>query len=304
MAYEKLSHNGVTWVDVTAPTKKDMEQLKEDFPQFHPLALEDCLSLLERPKIDDYDDHLFVVMQFPAWDKSEMISHPKEVDIFVGSGFVVTVHDGKLKPLVRLRAQMQEEEKRERLLSQGASRLMHTIIDRLVDYLFPIITKMDAKIHAIEQNIFSEDTRGIVREISVVRRDLIVVRRILRPQTLVLAALEKMDRPFIREGLDDYFGDILDHLTKVRDIMEENAEVVVALADTIDTLASVRINEVMRVLTVISVIMLPLTLIAGLYGMNIPLPFQGQAWSLVGVLGLMLLISLGMIWYFRHRRWI
>lgn len=305
MSYDRVLYQDVTWIDIIQPDKQDIKRLHEEFPQFHPLALEDCLSLLERPKLDEFDDHLFMVMQFPLWDASQRITRPAEVDLFVGESFLVTVHGGELPPLRRLRHLLEENPKqREKIMGPGATPLMHTIIDKLVDYLFPIISKIDANIHSIEEDIFSEDTRQIVQEISIVRRDLIVLRRIVRPQVAILSNLENKERSYMEEDLDDYFGDILDHITKVRDIIDENYEVVVSLADTADTLASHRINEVMRILTVISVIMLPLTLITGIFGMNVPLPFQNKAASLIGVLGLMFLISVAMLVYFRHRKWL
>jgi len=305
MTYKVLSHGRVKWTNITKPTSADMERLREAYPHFHPLDLEDCLSHLERPKIDEYDDYLFIVMQFPQWDAASRVSRPAEVDMFIGSGFFVTVHSGELKPLVNFfREASQDPSVREHYMRRGAGRLMHTVVDQLVDYVFPLLYKVDANIRAIENEIFTEDARQIVQEISIVRRDIIALRRIIRPQLAILANLEDVDRPFIHEDLDVYFGDILDHMTKARDIVEDDAEVIAGLADTTDTLASYRINEVMRILTVISVIMLPLTLISGIYGMNVPLPFKDHQGSFFGIMGLMLLISIGMLLYFRHRRWL
>ena len=305
MTYEVLSHGRVNWTNITKPTSADMERLREVYPHFHPLDLEDCLSQLERPKIDEYDDYLFIVMQFPQWDAASRVSRPAEVDMFIGSGYFVTVHSGELKPLVNFFHEVSNDASvREQFMGRGAGRLMHTIVDQLVDYVFPLLYKVDANIRAIENDIFTEDARQVVQEISIVRRDIIALRRIIRPQLAILANLEEVDRPFIHEELDVYFGDILDHMTKARDIVEDDAEVIAGLADTTDTLASYRINEVMRILTVISVIMLPLTLISGIYGMNIPLPFEENAGSFIGIMGLMLLISIGMLLYFRYRHWL
>lgn len=305
MGYETLQVGPNRWTNIDSLTKVEIERLQEDYKQFHPLAIEDCLSLLERPKLDDYEDHLFIVMQFPLWDQSKRLTRSGEVDIFVGQDFVVTVHDGRLKPLNTLFENLRNnEELREECLSQGGGRMMHLIVDRLTDYLFPIISKVNTSIHAIEEEIFSEELSEIVQEISVVRRDIISLRRIVRPQVALVANLEKINRPFIRDELDDYFGDILDHMIKVRDILDENAEVIAGLADTAATLSSHRTNEVMRILTVISVVILPMTLISGIFGMNVPLPWQKKAWSLGMVLLLMFGISGGMMWYFRQKRWL
>jgi magnesium transporter len=305
MSYETLTHGRLTWTHITNPAPGDIARLHEAYPHFHPLDLEDCLSRIERPKIDEYDDYLFIVMHFPYWDSQERISRPGEVDFFLGAGYLVTVYESELKQLYNLFEQCQaDEEARIEYMDSGAGRLMHTAVDRMVDYLFPILYKVDANIRNIEENMFGENIQHTIQNISLVRRDIIALRRIIRPQIPIVATLEQIDRPFIREDLDVYFGDTLDHLQKARDIVDDDAEVINSLADTTDALASYRINEVMRILTVISVIMLPLTLIAGILGMNVPLPLPLRPASFWGVMGLMACISFSMLLYFRYRRWL
>jgi magnesium transporter len=189
-------------------------------------------------------------------------------------------------------------------MTSGASRLLHDVIDRLVDYCFPILYKVDANIREIEEDIFTEDVRGVLQEISWVRRDIIALQRIIKPQIAIVANLEHKDRPFIREDLEVYFGDVLDHLNKAWDMIEDFRGVIDGLSDTANTLASYRINEVMRILTIISVIMLPLTLLSGIYGMNVSLPLGDHPLSFAFVLVLMVLIALSMIVYFHRRHWI
>jgi magnesium transporter len=304
MPYDELTHKHRSWINITRPTPGDIARLGKAHPNFHPLDLEDCLSSIERPKIDDYDDYMFVVMHFPIWDPERRISRPSEVDFFVGTGYFVTVHDGELKPLAAFFEQCGgSEEVRSRYFG-SAGLLLHTAIDRLVDYIFPILYKVDANIRHIEETMFDEDMRRTIVNTSLARRDIISLRRIIRPQVAIVHNLEQVERPFIHEGLDVYFGDILDHLKKARDIVEDNAEMIASLADTTDALASHRINEVMRILTVISVIMLPLSLIAGILGMNLPLPLPRHSMSFWWTLGAMFVISLAMLAYFRHRNWL
>jgi magnesium transporter len=239
------------------------------------------------------------------FDATRRISRPREVDFFIGRNYLVTLHDGVLKPLNNFyRDCIENESTRERYMSKGASTLLHAVVDRLVDYLFPILYKVDSQISQIEDDIFEDDTRDIVREISLVRRDIIALRRIIRPQMPILANLADRDRPFIREELDDYFDDVLDHMFKVRDLLDENYEVIADLSETTDSLLSHRINEVMRVLTVLSVIMLPLTLLSGIYGMNVRLPFERNPYAFWVMLGVMGSIFLVLISYFRHRDWL
>ena len=304
MGAKVLTHDHVTWVDIEKPTPQDMDYLRQHYP-FHPLDLEDCLSRIERPKIDEYDDYLFVIMQFPVFDHDRRVSRPGEGDMFIGAGYLVTVHEGNLWPIDRLFDSCQADEQlRQKHMGRGASRLLHDLIDSLVDYCFPILYKVDANIREIEEDIFTEQVPDIVRELSWVRRDIIALQRIVKPQIAIVTSLEQDDRPFIREDLDVYFGDVLDHLYKVWDMLEDHRDVIDGLSDTANTLTSHRTNEVIKVLTIISFIMLPLTLLSGIYGMNIHLPFEGSPFALVLILLLMALMVGSMLLYFRKRRWI
>lgn len=306
MGVQVLTHGRITWVNIEKPTPEDMNYLRQNYPHFHPLDLEDCLSRIERPKIDEYDDYLFIIMQFPVFDATRRVSRPAEVDLFIGAGYLVTVHDGNLGPITELFDNCQADERlRHKHMGRGAGRLMHDVVDRLVDYCFPILYKVDANIQEIEEEIFTEAMPGIVQEISWLRRDIIALQRIVKPQIAIVANLEHKDRPFIREGLDVYFGDVLDHLYKAWDMLEDHHDVIEGLSDTANILTSYRINEVMKILTIISVIMLPLTLLTGIYGMNIKLPLDGQSpYSFLIIMLLMVLVAGGMTLYFKRKRWI
>jgi len=306
MATESITYGRITWINIVRATFDDVEQLRNTYPYFHPLNLEDVRSPLERPKIDEDEDYLFVVLQFPLWDTRKQLSTASEINIFIGRGYVITIHDGILKPVVDIFRKCQDDETfRERLLGRGANHAFYTIIDQLVDYIFPILRKVDSNIRKIEEAIFTSDTRVIIQEIVLVRRDIIALRRIIRQQVPIIEQLENVDHPILHEDLEEYFGDIADHLHKARDIIDENYEIIVGLAETADTLASHRINEVMRILTVISVIMLPLTLVSSIYGMNIEhLPFAHHDNSFIIMSGLMVVIAILMLLYFRKRNWL
>ncbi len=304
MSIETVTYGKVTWTNIERPAPEDIEVLRRNY-NFHPLDLEDCLSKIERPKIDEYEDYLFIVMHFPVYDPDQHVSRPSEVDFFIGSGYLVTVHDGILRPIYRLFDDCQRYERtRAKHMGRGASRLLYSVIDALVDYCFPILDKVDSNIRVIEEEVFTEDMRRIVQDISIVRRDIIALRRIIRPQIAIVANLEQKDRPFIQEELDVYFGDIVDHLNKARDILEDHREVIEGLSETSDSVISYRINEVMRILAIISVIMLPLTLLSGIYGMNIYLPLARHPQSFIFIIGLMILLAGGMLLYFKRQRWL
>lgn len=309
MAIQKLTHGRVTWINIVHPTPDDVEELRQFYPYIHPLNLEDVQSLIERPKIDEDEDYLFVVMHFPFYDAKQALTRPREVDFFVGRGYVVTIHDGSLKPLSNLWTRCEiDETQRERIMGRGANHTLYVIVDQLVDYVLPILRKVDGNIRHLEEEIFTSNSREAIRNISLVRRDIIALRRIIRQQVPIVEQLERVDHPIINEDLEEYFGDIADHLYKARDIIDEDFEIITTLADTADTLASHRINDVMRILTVISVIMLPLTFVTSFYGMNIPLPGTEEFttntnafWVLSGV---MIVLALGLLVYFRRRGWL
>jgi magnesium transporter len=305
MTMFELRCNRFTWTNIVSPTQDDIYKLGRSHPDIHPLHLEDLLSHIERPKIDEEETYLFVVTHFPVWDSVNHISRASEVEFIVARNYLFTVHDGTLKPLLRLfsRCELYEEE-RQQLVGKGANDAFYMILDRLVDYVFPMMRKVDNNIHTIENTIFKEDARQVIRDIAIVRRDIIALRRIIRHQVPVLEALERTEHHIIREDLEQYFGDTLDHIYAARDIIDENYEVIGGLSETADTLVSHRINEVMRVLTIISVILLPLTLISGIYGMNIELPLNQHPRAFIFVSGLMVVIAILMLAYFKRRKWL
>jgi magnesium transporter len=303
---QTITHGDLEWIDIQYPTLAEMNDLRQRFG-FHPLNLEDCLSKVQRPKIDDYpeDGHLFVVLHFPRFNKQTRHSDPAEVDIFIGRGFVVTVHEGQLKPLLQLQSQAQEEETlRGRIMGRGSGYLLYRIIDRLVDYIFPIMAKIDQHIEEIENGIFDRNTRALVQDLSFVRRDIIALRRIIKPNIPVLRQLAAREWSFLRVDEDIYFGDILDHLDKQWDMLEDAKEIIEGLNNTLDSLTSHRINEVMKILTIISVVLLPMTLLASVYGMNVDLPLDEHPFAFSIVMSLMLAAAVGMLLFFRSRRWI
>ena len=303
MSMSTVTENKVSWINIEHPSKEDIDHLRRYYP-FHPLDLEDCLSSIERPKVDEYDDYLFLVMHFPLYDPDEQISRISEVDLFIGSGYLITLHDGELRPLTRLFGECQADERaRARHMSRGAGQLLYGILDRTVDYVMHILTQVGSRIDMIEGQVFTQDMRHIVEEISVIRRDVIALRRIIKPQIGVVSNLEKKDRPFIREGMVVYFGDIADGYSRAWDELEDHREVIESLSATSDSITSYRINETMRTLTVISLVLLPLSLLASIYGMNVALPFDENPYAFYGLAALMVGMIVGLVLFFRRRKW-
>lgn len=306
MTYQKVSGEGTTWINLIDPTPIDIEGLRRALPFLHPLNLEDLLSTTERPKVDVQEQYLYISLHFPLWDFNNRISRPYEVDFIVTPSVLVTAHDGGMPMLTNLFETCQDEQDvRTTLLRGSAGQAFYLMLDKLVDHVFPMLRKVDANMRSIENNIFTSDGQRIIRDITVLRRDIISLRRLIRQQLPVVEQIAKMETPLLRAEMEHYFDDVLDHLNRARDIIEEDFDVISSLSDTADKLLNHRINSVMRILTVFSVIMLPLTFISSMYGMNIinlPLAENPSAfWILSG--GMMALAG-GMLWFFRSRKWL
>ena len=301
---ETIKWGKITWINVEKPTSSDMEYLAKNY-LFNLFDLEDCLSRIERPKIDEYENYLFLVLHFPVFKQEARVTTSSQVSIFIGEDFLVTVHTGDLKTLAKLFDDCQLNERaREEHMARSSGYLLYRILDRLVDYCFPILNRVIANIEAAEDRLFSEPARDTVQEISVLRRDVMSYRRIIRHQPAILKSLEVREYPFLREDLDVYFGDIGDHIGTISETLEEYKEVVEGLNATSDSLFSHRTNEVMKMLTVLGTILLPLLVISGIYGMNVSLPFGDSSFAFPLIILFTLCISGGMLAYFRNRRWI
>ncbi len=294
----------LTWINIEQPTEAETRYLAEHYP-FHPLDLDDCLSRIQLPKIDEYEDYFFMVFHFPVFSSEARVTTSSQVSIFIGEDYLITLHQGDLKPLVTFFKSCQANEKaRQEAMGRSSGYLLYLVLDRLVNYCFPILSKIGDNIGEVEDRIFGDRPKGTVADVAILRRDIISFRRIIKPQTEAVETLEQKEWPVFREDPEIYFGDIADHLRKIRDTLEDYKEVVEGLSDTNNALTSFRINEIIRVLTVISTIVLPLTLVASLLGMNMyPMPLDSPA-AFAGITVAMLAIIVGMLAFFRARRWI
>jgi magnesium transporter len=303
LSVEIVRHGTLTWVNIEKPGPAEIEYLRANY-SFHPLDLDDCLSKIQRPKIDEYDDYLFIVLHFPAYNKRLRVTTSSEVDVFIGEDYVITLHAGNLRPLNRLFKECSDkEEVRADVMGRSSGYLLYQILDRLTDYCFPILDKIETNIDAVEEGIFTERSKKTVFELSIIRRDIIAFRRIVKPQVPIVTSLEKRQRPFLGEELDVYWGNISDHVKRIVDILDDHREVVEGLAYTNDSLLSHRTNETIKVLTVISTVMLPLAVISGIYGMNIAtLPLADSPYSFVATSGIMVATIVLMLAFFRYRR--
>jgi magnesium transporter len=292
------------WVNIERPRQSDRAWLEEHYA-FHPLDYEDVFSRNQRPKVDEYDDYLFVVLQFPVFDKTVGRLNAAEVDIFVGPDFVVTLPNSPLPPIEYLFERCRtRDDVREQLFSKGAGYLLYKIVDDCVDASFPMLRKMGNKLEHLEEDIFEGGrSREVVRDISNVKQEIINFRKVVRPQRAALRDLERTKR-YVPEDLEIYFDDINDASERVWDMLENFKEVVEALESTNEAVLSHELNDTFRILTAISVVVLPLTLIASIWGMNNHVPGEGTTEGFWIVVATMVVCLVGMVLVFRRRGWL
>jgi magnesium transporter len=302
----ELSAAGLTWINLDAPALENAQALADRFG-WHPLDVEDVLSKRQRPKVDDYADegYLFGVLHFPIYDRASRRLNAAELDVFVGPNYLVTLPSVELLPVSRLFRRCEEDvEFREQLLSKGSGRLLYEILDDLFDYCFPILDKIGHKLDSLEDDVFEGRSEEVVRDISNVKQEIISYRKIIKPERSTLRVLERHVERFLPEELDLYFDDIVDAAERIWDILDNYKEVVEALESTNESVISHRQNDVLRVLTVFSVVLLPLSLITGFFGMNVQFPGFDTVWGFWVIFAGMLASLGALLAFFRYKRWL
>jgi magnesium transporter len=300
----ELTAHGLTWVHLDAPTAEEAAQLAARYG-WHPLDLEDVLSKRQRPKVDEYPEYLFSVLHFPAYDKAIQRLNAAELDLFLGPDFLITLPNVELLPVTRLFRRSQEDaELRQSLFSKGSGYLLYHVLDDLFDYCFPILDKIGHKLDSIEDEMFEGRAEDVVRDLSNVKQEIISYRKIIKPERSTLRLLERHVPRYLPEELDLYFDDIVDAAERIWDLLDNYMEVVEGLEQTNESVISHRQNDVLRILTVFSVVLLPLTLLSGIFGMNVDFPGVGTAGAFWGIVAAMVVIAAGLVSFFRYKRWL
>ncbi len=287
------------WVDVVDPTPDDLRLLGEEF-RFHPLAMEDAIKRHQRPKIDFYDGFLFIV--FYELEIHDARPEARELTLFVGKNYLVTVHDGAFEVVKETARRWRENIHLPG--DRGVGLLVYSLLDAVVDGYFPIIDELSERIEDMEQTIFERSDERIQQEIFVLKRDLLAIRRVLGPERDVMNVLVRRDSPVFEAGTIVYFQDIYDHLLRVIDALDTYRDLLTGALDAYLTMTSNRLNQVVKTLTASSIILMSMTLVAGIYGMNfVHMPelrwLLGYPWAL----GLMVAIGAGLFVMFRRIDW-
>jgi magnesium transporter len=300
---EIIESPGLRWINIERPRQIDLAWLQERF-DFHPLDYEDVVSRNQRPKVDAYDDYLFIVLHFPRYDKQVGRLNAAELDLFIGPDFIITMPNEPLQPVEYLFERCRtNEEQRESMFSKGSGYLLYKIVDDCVDSQFPMLRKIGNKLERVEEEIFEGNSAEVVRDISNVKQEIINFRKVVRPQRTAFSDLATNGARFMA-GEEIYYEDITDASERVWDMLENYKEVVEALEDTNESAIAHRTNETFRVLTAISVIVLPLTLVASIWGMNVGVPGEENMAAFWAIIGAMAALLGGLIYYFRRRGWL
>lgn len=300
---DTISFGMLKWHHITNPTVEDLDFLKDNF-HFHPLDIDDCSSFVQRPKIDIYDDYYFLVLHFPLMDKRTNLVRTEETKIFWGHDFIITVGNSHyvVQDLFNLTkidpTDMEEDE-----IGGTSDGILYKVLYRMMKETFLLVERLGTELEAINRDLFSRKSEKTIEQISIFRKNIIQLNTMFKPQLRLFHNFESGEIKGYVEDMEDYWGNILDFYQKMWDMVDDYGELVDGLSNTFDSLQANRTNEIMRVLTIISTIVLPLTFITGLYGMNVDLPLGKQPIAFWFILGICLLTIIGLLIFFRKKRW-
>ena len=289
------------WVDLETPTKEESEILGSVF-SFHELAIEDCVALeIEEAKIDDYEDYLFLVFHSVVFNNEKLTFDVSELDIFFGEKYVVTYHK---KPVLSINHLWKRLERNIDFMSQGTDEILHAIIDAVVDDVGRSFKKLERTFFMLGAEILSDSSQKTFKNLFLLKRSLINLRRVLAPAEEVIEELGTKEHELIQENNRVYFQDVHDHMSTIQGLLNSYMEMLSGTIDSHIHFTTLRMTNVMTILTVIATIMIPLLLITSIYGMNIDLPLQGHPLAFWSVMGTAIIVSIGVVIVFIRKDWL
>jgi magnesium transporter len=308
LGVESITYGDLTWVNIESPTKREIEWLAQNY-QFHPLALDDCLSRKQISKLDVYPGYLFFVFHYPIYNKETRIAAKQQWSAFIGENYLITLHTRELKTTMALFRDCQaNEESRKEYFSGGSGFLLYRLLDRAIDAYFPVLDKILSLMEDVEDIVFDENTEA-ARELSILRRDIITQRAVMFPTRNIFIQMENKLKRFSKVDVTDYYDDLMDHANKICNALDEAQETIEVFKDTDYTMATYRVNDILRVLTILATIGTVLTVVVSFYGMNVDLPGGsalkgGFHYAWVILLCIMLAVMGAMLYYFHRKRWL
>jgi len=293
------------WIDIKKPKEEDVEWLKKNF-DLHPLVLKEILPPIDYPKLENYGNYLFITLFYPYFDRKTFSTLPFELDIIVGKNYLITLHYKDIVPLKAIfdRCNLYEDI-REEYTDEGAVELLYRIIQGILSACFPKLSHIKQNIDEIEKAIYRKEYQQTVNKISLVKRDIIGFQRIITPQKLVLQKLVAEIPKIFGEKFIPYYHNLLSLYEQVRGILNTQSQTLNALDSTNQSLLTTRTNEIIKTLTIFSVIVFPLTLLAAIFGMNTTyLPFVGSPYDFWIISGIMVGATIFMLAIFKLKKWI
>ncbi len=305
----KSSSGLLTWINVVNAQKREIDYLRRKF-KFNELDLEDSYAknYAQRPKLSIRNDYCFLVLQFPLYNRKTRNIESEEIDFFIGKDYVITIHKNSLTPIIELYNLCANDQfYRDQYLHSGNEMLLYEIVSKLQEYCFPIMDHISIDIKNIEQNIFTGLERRMVTEILLIKRNILNFRKIMEAHKNVIQKMVRMTTPyFIGESARIYYNDAIENTKNIWETLNSQKEMIEALEDTNTSLVSFKLNDIMRILTIFSVLVLPLTLVSGVFGMNTVdgMPFMNNPRGFWFIIVIMLSIMLLMISYFKRKKWL
>lgn len=300
---ETIKIGRLKWQNIITPSEDDLDYLENTY-HFHPLDLEDCRQTNQRSKIDIYDDYYFIILHFPVLDRQNRFIKTREVKIFWGEDFIITVgksHWGVDKMFEEALAQNARGDDFEIGTSDA---LLYEILERLMNETIYLLRKVGLELELINRELFSGRAERTIERLSVTRKNIILLNTMLKPQLRVMNKFESGVVKGFADNMEDYWGNILDYYNRMWDMTEDYGELIEGLSTTFDSMQTNKTNQIMKILTLISSIVLPLTFLTGIYGMNVLLPLQEEGIAFWVIIVFMILIGGGMVFYFRSKKWL
>lgn len=290
----------LVWIDVLNPGEVEAAYLRDELG-LHPLAVEDCVRGRQRPKLDRYPDYFFLVIYAASINPDRQRMALKELHIFLGERFIVTVHDDRIDEIGEIVARWRASPKQ--LTQVGA--IGHRLLDAIIDDYFPVLEHFAERTERLESQVFAGADADEVSRILMLRHELVIFRKVVAPQREVLSTLLRRDLPFLKPDLVPYFQDVHDHTIRVTEEIDSIRELVSVLLDAQMSFSTKQLNQTVRMMTAWSIILMSMTLVAGVYGMNfLIMPELEWRWGYAFALALMAAIGVTLLGYFRRRRWI
>ncbi len=300
---ETVKIGTIKWHHVLQPTEDDLQFLQDTF-HFHALDIEDCRSVLnQRPKIDVYDDYYFLILHFPYFDKANKFLRTREEKIFWGEDFIITMGRENWVMSERFKRIREKLENKEELDIGTSDKLLYRLLEYHMKVTYGIIRRTGDSVDEAGRYLFNKRSINTIERISITRKNIILLNTIFKPQLPLFNRLESGTIEGFAHNMEDYWGNILDYYQKMWDLIEDYSELIEGYSKTFDSLQANKTNEIMKILTLISSIILPLTFITGLYGMNVLLPIQENPHAFYFVMVVMLVLVVAMFAYFKRRKW-